>query len=52
MSDGCSVYECTSPDEVVDLLTTGKGMFGIALGRVGTEVARGLADLAPGHPGA
>ncbi|WP_157129776.1 MerR family transcriptional regulator, partial [Thermobifida halotolerans] len=34
MSDGVSVYECTSPDEVVDLLQGGQGVFGIALGRV------------------
>ena len=34
MSDGVSVYECTSPDEVYDLLAGGQGVFGIALGRV------------------
>lgn len=34
MSDGVSVYACTSPDEVVDLLQGGQGVFGIALGRV------------------
>src|ERR1700761_374267 len=33
MSDGVSVYECTSSDEVVDLLQGGQGVFGIALGR-------------------
>ena len=38
MSDGVSVYECTSPDEVVDLLQGGQGVFGIALGRVWQEV--------------
>ena len=38
MSDGVSVYECTSPDEVVDLLAGGQGVFGIALGRVWQEV--------------
>ena len=43
MSDGVSVYECTSPDEVVDLLAGGQGVFGIALGRVGQEVAGELA---------
>jgi DNA-binding transcriptional MerR regulator len=60
MSDGVSVYECTSPDEVVDLLAGGQGVFGIALGRVWREVEGTLADLpaeraeaeAPaGHPG-
>ncbi|HEU5160259.1 MAG TPA: MerR family transcriptional regulator [Streptosporangiaceae bacterium] len=45
MSDGVSVYECTSPDEVVDLLQGGQGVFGIALGRVWQEVEGTLADL-------
>lgn len=45
MSDGVSVYECTSPDKVVDLLAGGQGVFGIALGRVSQEVARKLAEL-------
>jgi DNA-binding transcriptional MerR regulator len=62
MSDGVSVYACTSPDEVVDLLQAGQGVFGIALGRVWQEVEGTLADLpseraeeagtAPGEPGA
>jgi DNA-binding transcriptional MerR regulator len=45
MSDGVSVYECTSPDEVVDLLAGGQGVFGIALGRVWQEVVGELAEL-------
>jgi len=45
MSDGVSVYACTSPDEVVDLLQGGQGVFGIALGRVWQEVEGTLADL-------
>ena len=45
MSDGVSVYELTSPDEVVDLLKGGQGVFGIALGRVWQEVAGELAVL-------
>jgi DNA-binding transcriptional MerR regulator len=45
MSDGVSVYECTSPDEVVDLLAGGQGVFGIALGRVWREVEGSLSDL-------
>ncbi|MFJ2032155.1 MerR family transcriptional regulator [Streptosporangium sp. NPDC087985] len=48
MSDGVSVYECTSPDEVIDLLQGGQGVFGIALGRVWQEVEGSLADL-PGE---
>src|SRR5215475_12595171 len=56
MSDGVSVYACTSPDEVVDLLQGGQGVFGIALGRVWQEVEGSLADLPAdageeaGHP--
>jgi DNA-binding transcriptional MerR regulator len=45
MSDGVSVYECTSADEVVDLLAGGQGVFGIALGRVWQEVEGNLAEL-------
>jgi DNA-binding transcriptional MerR regulator len=45
MSDGVSVYECTSPDEVIDLLAGGQGVFGIMLGRVWQDVAGDLAEL-------
>ncbi len=45
MSDGASVYECTSPDEVVDLVQGGQGVFGIAVGRVWREVEGSLSDL-------
>ena len=38
MSDGASIYECTSPDEIIDLLQGGQGVFGIAVGRVWSEV--------------
>jgi DNA-binding transcriptional MerR regulator len=48
MSDGATVYECTSPDEVIDLLQGGQGVFGIAVGRVWREVEGTLADL-PGE---
>ena len=30
-SDGTTVYECSSPEEVVDLLQGGQGVFGIAV---------------------
>ena len=43
MSDGASVYECTSADEVVDLVQGGQGVFGIAVGRVWREVEGSLA---------
>jgi DNA-binding transcriptional MerR regulator len=45
MSDGASVYECTSADEVIDLVQGGQGVFGIAVGRVWREVEGSLAEL-------
>lgn len=45
MSDGASVYACTSPDEVIDLVRGGQGVFGIAVGRVWEEVEGTLATL-------
>lgn len=45
MSDGASVYECTSTDEVIDLVQGGQGVFGIAVGRVWREVEGTLATL-------
>jgi DNA-binding transcriptional MerR regulator len=38
MSDGASVYECTSPTEVFDLVQGGQGVFGIAVDAVWREV--------------
>jgi DNA-binding transcriptional MerR regulator len=49
MSDGASVYMCTSPDEVIDLLAGGQGVFGIALGGVWREVEGTLSDLPTEH---
>ncbi len=37
MSDGASVYECTSADEVIDLVQGGQGVFGIAVGACGAR---------------
>ncbi len=48
MSDGVSVYECTSPNEVIDLVQAGQGVFGIAIGRVWRELEANLAEL-PGE---
>ena len=45
MSDGVSVYECTSDDEVIDLLRGGQGMFGIALGGVWRDIEGSLSNL-------
>ncbi|MDP5226229.1 MULTISPECIES: MerR family transcriptional regulator [Arthrobacter] len=49
MSDGASVYECTSADEVIDLVQGGQGVFGIAVGRVWREVEGTLAELPSEH---
>jgi hypothetical protein len=45
MSDGASIYECTSSDEIIDLLQGGQGVFGIAVGRVWHEVEGSLSIL-------
>jgi DNA-binding transcriptional MerR regulator len=45
MSDGATVYECSSPDEVVDLLQGGQGIFGIAVGVVWKDVEGALSQL-------
>ena len=45
MSDGASIYECSSPDEIIDLLAGGQGVFGIAVGKVWSEVEGSLAML-------
>ena len=42
MSDGTTVYECTSPSEVIDLVQAGQGVFGIAIGRVWREIEANL----------
>jgi DNA-binding transcriptional MerR regulator len=45
MSDGASIYECTSSEEIFDLLQGGQGVFGIAIGKVWTEVEGSLSHL-------
>lgn len=45
MSDGASVYECRSADEIIDLLQGGQGVFGIAIGGVWREIEGSLAAL-------
>jgi DNA-binding transcriptional MerR regulator len=45
MSDGASIYECASADEIIDLLQGGQGVFGIAVGKVWHEVEGSLATL-------
>ncbi len=48
LSDGTTVYECTSPEEVVDLLRGGQGVFGIAVAGAFREIEGSLASL-PGE---
>lgn len=45
MSDGVGVYLCTSNDEVIDLVSRGQGVFGIAVGKVLREVETSLVDM-------
>ncbi|WP_396327738.1 MerR family transcriptional regulator [Jatrophihabitans lederbergiae] len=45
LSDGTTVYECTSSEEVVDLLRGGQGVFGIAVSGALRELAGSLATL-------
>lgn len=47
-SDGTTVYECTSAEEVVDLLRGGQGVFGIAVSGALRELAGSLAHF-PGE---
>jgi DNA-binding transcriptional MerR regulator len=48
LSDGTTVYECTSSEEVVDLLRGGQGVFGIAVSGALRELVGSLANL-PGE---
>ena len=48
LSDGTTVYECTSSEEVVDLLRGGQGVFGIAVNGALRELRGSLAHL-PGE---
>src|ERR1043166_2347042 len=45
ISDGTTVYECRSPEEVVDLLQGGQGVFGIAIGGAFKEIQGSLSHL-------
>jgi DNA-binding transcriptional MerR regulator len=49
ISDGTSVYECRSPEEVVDLLQGGQGVFGIAIAGAFKEIQGTLSQL-PSEP--
>ncbi|NLT25774.1 MAG: MerR family transcriptional regulator [Microbacteriaceae bacterium] len=45
MSDGASVYLCTSNDEVIDLVQRGQGVFGIFVGQVLRDVEGDLVEF-------
>jgi DNA-binding transcriptional MerR regulator len=45
LSDGTTVYACTSSEEVVDLLRGGQGVFGIAVSGALRELVGSLAHL-------
>lgn len=45
LSDGVSVYECNSAEEVVDLLAGGQGVFGIAVSGALRELTGSLHTL-------
>ena len=49
ISDGTTVYECRSPEEVVDLLQGGQGVFGIAIGGAFKEIKGSLSHLPAGR---
>jgi DNA-binding transcriptional MerR regulator len=44
-SDGASIYALKSPQEVIDLLRKGQGVFGVALGPLVEEVAGEVHQL-------
>ena len=45
LSDGTTVYECTSPEEIVDLLAGGQGVFGIAVSGAMKEISGSIKDF-------
>lgn len=44
-SDGRTVFECTSKEEVFDLLQGGQGVFGIAIGGAMRELAGSISEF-------
>jgi DNA-binding transcriptional MerR regulator len=48
ISDGSTVYECTSNDEVIDLVQGGQAVFAVAIGRTAQEVEGTLSEF-PGE---
>jgi DNA-binding transcriptional MerR regulator len=52
MSDGDRIYACHSNEEVVDVLSHGQAVFGIAVGRVWADTEGDLAHLPGDQPAA
>ena len=50
MSDGQRIYACHSGEEVVDVLSHGQAVFGIAVGRVWADTEGDLAELSADEP--
>ena len=50
MSDGSRIYACHSNEEVVDVLSNGQAVFGIAVGRVWADTEGDLAHLPGDQP--
>jgi hypothetical protein len=46
-SDGTTGSECTTPEEVVDLLQGGQGVFGIAVSGAMKEIAGSISRFPP-----
>lgn len=45
VSDGKTIYACTSPNEIVDLLAGGQAVFAIAMGKVYEEMQGTIAEF-------
>lgn len=52
MSDGTRIYAAESPEEIVDLLQRGQGVFAIALDRVREDLEGSIADARRRRPSA
>ena len=50
LSDGVTVYECSTDQQVIDLVRGGQGVFGIAIGQVWTDVQATLTHLPTESP--
>lgn len=48
LSDGTTVYECTSADQIVDLLSGGQGVFGVAVPGIVADLS-GTITRFPSH---